>query len=77
MNAGILKEKPAVIVPLALHPCEAAKAMGISERLLWEQTKNGSVPHVRIGSRIVYPVKELTDWLTKKTQSNVVEESEQ
>ena len=34
---------------LALRPKEAAKALGISERLLWTKTNCNEVPHCRIG----------------------------
>src|SRR6266851_8989231 len=37
--------------PLALRPREAAKALGISPRLLWQLTKDGHVPCVRVRSR--------------------------
>lgn len=53
-------ESPA---PLALGPRDAAKALGISERLLWSRTKAGEVPHRRIGKRVLYPVRLLNEWL--------------
>ena len=55
---------------LAMRPREAAKALGISERLLWEWTDRGVVPHVRLGKRIVYPVDSLRDWLQRQAQKN-------
>lgn len=48
---------------LALRPREAAKALGISERLLWSKTNSGEIPHLRIGKAILYPVDVLRDWL--------------
>jgi len=57
--------------PLALRPHEAAKALGIGERLLWEMTQNGQIPCVQLSKRItVYPVHLLKDWLTKSAASN-------
>ncbi|MCL2647741.1 MAG: helix-turn-helix domain-containing protein [Phycisphaerales bacterium] len=57
--------------PLALRPREAAKALGIGERLLWEMTQNGQVPCVQLSKRItVYPVNVLNDWLAKLAASN-------
>lgn len=50
---------------LALRPCEAARAIGISERHLWAMTARGEVPHVRLGGRIVYPVAALEAWLDR------------
>lgn len=51
---------------LALRPKEAAKALGIGERLLWSKTNAGEIPHVRLGKCVVYPIRELQDWLTKQ-----------
>ena len=54
--------------PLALRPREAAKALGISPRHLWQLTKDGHIPCVRLGSgkrkTVLYPVVELQAWLT-------------
>jgi excisionase family DNA binding protein len=51
---------------LALRPREAAKALGVSERSLWEWTHRGDVPHVRIGRTILYPVDALRNWLNRQ-----------
>jgi excisionase family DNA binding protein len=56
--------------PLALRPREAAKALGISPRLLWQLTKDGHIPCVRVGSgtrkTVLYPVADLQAWLTRQ-----------
>jgi len=56
--------------PLALRPREAAKALGISARLLWQLTKDGQVPCVRVGSgkrqTVLYPLADLQAWLSAK-----------
>ena len=53
--------------PLAHRPREAAKALGISPRYLWQLTKDGHIPAVRIGSgkrkTVLYPVAALQAWL--------------
>jgi len=51
---------------LALRPKEAARALGIGERLLWEKTNQGLIPHLRIGSAVVYPVADLAHWLSEE-----------
>jgi excisionase family DNA binding protein len=55
--------------PLALRPREAAKAMGISPRHLWQLTKDGHIPCVRVGDgkrkTVMYPVADLQGWLTR------------
>ncbi len=58
---------------LAMRPREAAKALGISERLLWEQTKKGMIPHIRLGSAVLYSVDALRDWLEQCTQTALID----
>jgi predicted DNA-binding transcriptional regulator AlpA len=52
--------------PLALRPKDAAKALGIGERLLWSMTNQRLIPHLRIGKAVVYPVDELRAWLAEQ-----------
>jgi excisionase family DNA binding protein len=58
---------------LAVRPRQAAKAIGISQRLLWQLTRDGRIPCVRVGSgkrRIVlYPVAELRAWLSREASN--------
>ncbi len=53
---------------LALRPREAAKALGISPRLLWQLTHDGHVPCVRVGTgkrrTVLYPMSDLLAWLS-------------
>jgi len=58
---------------LALRPREAAKALGISERLLWEWTDRRIVPCVRMGKAILYPVDSLRDWLKQVARPTATE----
>ena len=48
---------------LTLSPRDAARVLGISQRTLWTHTRSGSVPHVRLGRRILYPIADLKQWL--------------
>ena len=52
---------------LAVNRREAAQMLGISERLLWTWTNAGVIPHVRSGTRVVYPVDQLREWLSGAT----------
>ena len=56
--------------PLALRPRDAAKALGISARTLWEWTRDGRVPCVRVGGGrrkvVLYPVDQLQTWLQQQ-----------
>jgi len=60
--------------PLALRPREAAKALSISERCLWQLTKDGKIPCVRIGDgkrkSVLYPTAVLQDWLTQQANAS-------
>ncbi len=53
---------------LALRPKDAARALGIGERLLWEMTNRGEIPCVRIGRCVVYPVVVLNEWLARQAE---------
>src|SRR5262249_53745441 len=59
-----------VSCPLALRPRDAAKALGISPRLLWQLTHDGEVPCVRVGSgkrrTVLYPLAGLEAWLSRQ-----------
>ncbi len=57
---------PAVI--LALRAREAAKALGISPRLLATLTAQRRVPFARINTVVVYPVPELQRWLSDQAR---------
>ncbi len=51
---------------LALSIAEAAKAVGVSERLL--RTVLPEIPHCHIGNRVVIPVPLLDEWLRKQAE---------
>ena len=57
------KEPP---TPLTVNRREAARILGISERLLWTLTNSKEIPHVRIGARVLYPIDDLRVWLSQK-----------
>ena len=52
---------------LAVSRREAAAMLGISERLLWTWTNASKIPHVRIGTRVLYPVEQLRRWLDARS----------
>jgi excisionase family DNA binding protein len=60
--------RPIPRVTLALRAREAAKALSISVRLLATLTAENRIPHVRINTAVLYPTRELQDWLTEKIQ---------
>lgn len=52
--------------PMALRPREAARALGVSERWLWEQTKAGEIPCTKVGRVTLYPREMLEEWLRRR-----------
>ena len=61
------------IQTLALRPREAAKALGISPRLLWQLTHDGVIPSVRVGAgkrkTVLYPMADLQAWLSRESEA--------
>jgi hypothetical protein len=54
---------------LALRPKEAAKALGIGQRKLWELTApRGPIPCVRVGCCVLYPYHLLQAWLAEQAE---------
>lgn len=68
MGFGGPKEPVSNPPPLALRPPAAAKALGLSERTLWELTAKKAIPHVRIGKCVLYPVNLLEEWLAGQAE---------
>ncbi len=59
------------LVPtIGLRPADACKALGISRRTLsaWTADRTLALPHCRIGGCIVYPERELRDWLAARIE---------
>ena len=66
VTTGIRNDLRLAEVPrLSLRAPEAAAALGISARKLWELTKCGEVPHVKLGSSVLYPIDGLRVWLSR------------
>lgn len=55
---------------LALRPRQAAQALGIGERKLWELTQAGEIPHARLGKAVIYPVSALERWLSDQVKAH-------
>ena len=65
MNAGTQTQ----VEPLLLTPKEAAKALSVCERTLYELTKTGELPAVRIGRAVRYDVGDLRAWIERAKKS--------
>lgn len=56
------------ILALLIGVTATAQSLGISERALWTLTKNGEIPHVRLGRRVMYRPESLREWLSAREQ---------
>lgn len=57
---------------LALRPKDAAAALGIGQRMLWQLTHpRGPIPCVKVGTCILYPVALLQKWLAEQATREV------
>ena len=59
------KEMPSspTIEPLCISAKDAARVLSISDRHLWQLTKDKKVPSIKIGCRVVYSVDALKDFV--------------
>jgi excisionase family DNA binding protein len=58
----------ATFEPLALRAKDAARLLGISTRTLWNLTKEGEIPHLRLRRTVTYPVAELRAWMKRRSK---------
>lgn len=67
---GAATRPEVAIVPIALRPREAAAALGVSRRTLSTLTadRESGIPHVRLGGCLLYPSRELQDWLASRVK---------
>ncbi len=70
MVANAIFTPPPAIPPLALRPRQAAAALGISERLLQDWSKDHGLPCIRLGQVVLYPVDEVRRWLSEQATTS-------
>ena len=61
------KNTPEKVERLAVNAREAAEMLHVSERTLWKWTKEGRIPSVKIGRRILYSVEALRQFVNGNT----------
>ena len=68
MPSDLFKADPTPAIPtLALRLKDAAKALGVSDRLLWQWEHDGKIPAVRIGGTVLFSMDALRTWLVEKS----------
>jgi excisionase family DNA binding protein len=50
---------------VAFNVPEVAKKLGISTNSAYERIRQGEIPHIRLGARIVIPKAAFEAWLAK------------
>jgi excisionase family DNA binding protein len=62
------KQAPEHVAPLAVSAEKLAKMLDVSERSIRTLTKDGKLPFVRLGNRIVYPIESIREFLTENAK---------
>ena len=55
---------------LALRFREVAKAIGVSQRTLFEWVRKNRIPHKKVGKVIMFSTDELRKWLASRTTAS-------
>ena len=50
-----------------ISPTEAAEQIGIGRTKFYALLKENQIPHIRVGHRILIPVKEFENWIHEQT----------
>lgn len=61
-----MDERRTTLNPLLINTRDAARALSISTRKLWELTNCREIPSVRIGRRVLYDPSDLRAWIDKQ-----------
>ena len=58
-------------IRLLLKPREAAQALAISERTLWDLRKSGEIPSITVGKKSIrYPVAGLERYIAEQVEKS-------
>jgi len=62
------KNNAEAIEPILLKRPDAAKMLNVSKKTVFNLTKSGMIPCVRIGRAVRYPVQALHDYIENQTK---------
>jgi excisionase family DNA binding protein len=70
-DRAALQQAPAAGPPgrLLLTAAEAAQALAVSERTLWQLTRDGEIPRVCIGRNVRYSPADLQAFIERRRES--------
>lgn len=66
----------APIKVLVLDSRGAQAALSMTERTLQERTRDGTIPHLKIGRLVRYPVSWLEEWLASEKPAELASQFE-
>jgi len=61
-----MTEQSVTLNPLLINAKDAARALSISTRKLWELTNCRKIPSIRVGRRVLYDPSDLRAWIDKQ-----------
>lgn len=62
-----MKNQSRAVPPLlCVTPAEAAQQLNIGRTKMYRILKNGEIPSIRVGRKILIPTKELEAWLHRR-----------
>ena len=50
-------------MPIAYSEDELVRRFPISKRTLYDLRKAGLIPHIKVGRRVLYPAKQVAEWV--------------
>jgi len=56
---------------LLLTAREAAALLRVAPNTVYSQAQQGKLPHVRVGDRLLFPRRELEQWLVEQARASV------
>ena len=62
-NSDAMIHQHQAVRSLLITARDAAKALSIGQRKLWELTNRREIPHVRIGRAVRYDPRDLEQWI--------------
>lgn len=61
------------IEPIAVNARQAAKLLGLCDRTVLRLAKDGKIPSVKVGTRVIFSIQALREWAAKPQQIEVVD----
>ena len=59
------------ITPLAYTEDQLVQLFPISKRQLFELRRRGQVPHMKVGKRVLYPTREISEWIEAQVRGRI------